>query len=262
MTPLHRHLPVAAWSDPRTRRLPGTLPLDMAEWLVADEAHGAQMALRDRLIEERETEVHAVLPQAAEAAAEVYAMVLDRLPGLGVMLDGEVAVRPDGVRVPLDPSRPLLTLGRLLQEDVCLMQPDGSGEHALTAAILCFPAGWRLDEKLGRPLMRMHAPVAKYTADVGRRVQRLMDAIRPDTPMWRANAHRSRAPLFNPLSESANRLRIDDDKPWIRCERQCFIRLPVSRAVVFTIHTYVVAREDLTPEQAAALAEFPIHQSA
>lgn len=262
MTPLQRHLPVASWADPRTRRLPGTQPLVLADWLEVDDAYAAQMALRDRLIAEREGEVHAVLPQAEAAAAEVYGMILPRLPALGFALSDGEARRPDGVRVALDPARPLLTLGRLIQEDVCLMQADGSGEHALTGAILCFPAGWRLEEKLGRPLMRMHAPVAKYTEDVGRRVQRLMDAIRPETPMWRANAHRSRAPLFNPLSEAANRVRVDDDKPWIRCERQCLIRLPQSGAVVFTIHTYVVRREDLTAEQAAALEEFPIHQSA
>jgi dimethylamine monooxygenase subunit A len=262
MTPLHARLPVASWTDPRTRRLPGTLPLDMADWLSVDEAYAAQMALRDRLIAERETEVHAILPQAEAAAAEVYAIVLPRLPGLGFVLSEGEALRPDGLRIPLNPARPLLTLGRLLQEDICLMQPDGVGEHMLTGAILCFPAGWRLEEKLGRALMRVHLPVAKYTEDVGRRVQRLMDAIRPETPMWRANAHRSRAPLFNPLSEVANRVRVDDDKPWIRCERQCLIRLPETQAVVFTIRTYVVRKEDLTDDQAAALAEFPIHQSA
>jgi hypothetical protein len=49
--------------------------------------------------------------------------------------------------------------------------------------------------------------------------------------------------------------------PFVRSERQCLIRLPESRAVLFSIHTYVVARENLTPEQAAALREFPIHRA-
>jgi hypothetical protein len=105
----------------------------------------------------------------------------------------------------------------------------------LSGAILCFPAAWRLEEKLGRTLMRLHLPVAKHTEDVGRRVQRLMDAIRPETPMWRANAHRSGTPRFNPLSEAANRVRVDDDKPCIRCERQCPILRPETQAVVFTV---------------------------
>jgi hypothetical protein len=115
------------------------------------------------------------------------------------------------------------------------MEPDGAEQHMLSGAILCFPAAWRLEEKLGRTLMRLNLPVAKHTEDVGPRVQRLMHAIRPETPMRRANAHRSRAPRFNPLSEAANRVRVDDDKSWIRCERRCPIRRPETQAVVFTI---------------------------
>jgi hypothetical protein len=257
--PLHRTLPLAPWADPRTRRLPGTQPLDMADWLAVDEVYAAQMAERDRLIATRAGEVHAVLPQATAAAAEVYSMILPRLPVLGFRLGAAEALRPDGVTVPLDPARPLLTLGRLIQEDVCLMVEDGAGEHMLAGAILCFPAGWQLAQKLGRPLMRIHRPVAAYTEDVGRRVQRLMDAIRPETPMWRMNANLSRAPLFNARSEDEPRAADRTAYPFLRCERQCMIRLPVSRAVVFTIHTYVVRREDLSEADERALAENPIH---
>lgn len=260
--PLHRRLPFAPWTDPRTRRLPGTLPLDPADWLRVDEAHAGQMALRDRLIAEREAEVHGLLPMARAAADELYAMVLPLLPALGVEIGDGSARRPDGVTVPLDPARPLLTLGRLVQEDFCLMQEDGQGEHLLSGAILCFPAGWRLDQKLGRPMLRIHAPVAKYTDDVARRVQRLMDAVRPGLPLWRANGHRSRAPLFNPLPEDQPKDLTDQEAmPFIRSERQCLVRLPVSGAVVFSIHTYLLRIEDLTAEQAAALAEHPIHRS-
>ncbi len=258
---LHPRLPFGPWADPRTRRLPGILPLDMADWLQVDEIYAAQMAERDRLIATRQAEVHAMLPMARKAAAELYAAVLPRLPALGFEPTPEGLRRPDGVMVPLDPARPLLSLGRLCQEDFCLMQADGSGEHVLTAAILCFPAGWRLDQKLGRPMGRIHLPVAKYTEDVARRVQRLMQAIRPGTPLWRANAHLSRAPLHNPLPEDHPRDTAGDELPFIRSERQCLIRLPQSRAVVFSIHTYVVARGSLSPEQAQALAEHPIHRA-
>ncbi|HMO72658.1 MAG TPA: DUF3445 domain-containing protein [Paracoccaceae bacterium] len=260
--PLQSHLPFAPWADPRTRRLPGTLPLDPADWLQVDEAYAGQMALRDRLIAERAAEVHACLPMAHDAADELYAVILPLLPALGFEMQAETARRPDGAVVPLDPTRPLLTLGRLCQEDFCLMQEDGRGEHLLSAAILCFPAGWRLDEKIGRPMMRIHLPVAKYTDDVGRRVQRLLDAVRPGAPLWRANGHRSRAPLHNPLPESQPKDLTDQGAmPFIRSERQCLVRLPRSGAVVFSIHTWLVRTEDLTADQVAALAEHPIHRS-
>ncbi|MFN4158137.1 MAG: heme-dependent oxidative N-demethylase family protein [Gemmobacter sp.] len=238
------------------------MPLDMADWLRVDDAYAGQMALRDRLTDEVPDQVHGVLPMATAAADELYGMVLPLLPRLGFRLTDGAARRPDGVEVPLDPARPLMTLGRLCQNDFCLMQANGQGEHLLSAAILCFPAGWRLSEKLGLPMMRIHLPVAKYTPDVGRRVQRLMDAVRPGAPLWRANGHRSRAPLFNPLSEADPKDAAEAEMPFIRSERQCMIRLPVSGAVVFSIHTYLLRVEDLTPAQAQALAAHPIHRSA
>ena len=260
MIVLHPALPFAPWADPRTRRLPGVMPLDMDDWLRVDAAYAGQMALRDALIGERADAVHAVLPEAAEAAEELLALVLPRLPGLGFAAVSGGWRRPDGVVV-ADGAGPLLTLGRLMQNDFCLMQADGAGEPALTGAILCFPAGWRLEEKLGRPMGRIHAPVVKYSDDVGRRVQRLMDAIRPETPMWRMNAHLSRAALFNPLPEGHFKDMSQDAMPYVRSERQCLIRLPVSRAVVFTIHTYLVPVAALSAEQAEALAANPIHRS-
>lgn len=258
---LQRHLPFAPWADPRTRRLPGILPLDMADWLRVDDAYAAQMALRDRLIADRRAEVVGQTPLAAAAVDELYAFTLDRLRA-GFQRQGNGMRRPDGVVVPLDPGAPLATLGRLVQEDLCLMQEDGQGEHLLSAAVLCFPAGWRLAEKLGRAMMRIHLPVEKYTDDIGRRVQRLLDGVRVETPLWRANAHLSRAPLFNPLPEDHPKDMVEEGAmPFVRSERQCLIRLPQSRAVLFSIHTYLVARESLTPEQAEALTAFPIHRA-
>ncbi|TGD65086.1 DUF3445 domain-containing protein [Tabrizicola sp. WMC-M-20] len=258
---LQPSLPFAPWADARTRRLPGIVPLDMADWLRVDEVYAGQMALRDRLLATREAEVVGQMSIATQAIEEMYEYVLARLPA-GFERLGDTVVRPDGVAVALDAGRPLQTLGRLVQEDLCLMQPDGAGQHMLTAAVLCFPAGWNLAEKLGRPLLRMHQPVPGYTEDMARRVQRLMDAVRVEAPLWRANAHHSRAPLFNPLSEEAPKDTVaQGDMPYIRSERQCLIRLPVSRAVLFSIHTYLVRLEDLTAEQAAALAEFPIHRA-
>jgi dimethylamine monooxygenase subunit A len=264
---LQKHIPHLPWMDPATRRLPGTKPLEMADWLVVDEAYAGQMGLRDQLIAERPEAVHAVLPVAEAAAREVFDLVLPLLPGLGFSVAANEVVRPDGVVVALDAARPLVTLGRLVQEDLCLLQEDGAGEHMLTGAVLCFPAGWTLAEKLGRPMMRIHQPVVKYTDDVGRRVQRLMDMVRVGAPLWRANAHHSDAPLHNPLSEEASHKDyhavpvVTTDKPFIRSERQALIRLPETGAVLFSIHTYIIRREDLTAEQAAGLAEFPIHVS-
>lgn len=252
---LQTRLPFAPWMDPRTRKLPGILPADPGDWLRVDEAHAGQMAERDRLIAEQPDKVHALLGRGRPAAEELYRKVLARLaetPGYRVAEAG--VTRPDGVVVPLDPLAPLMTLGRLVQEDLCLMEQDGA-ESLLTGAILCFPASWMLAEKLGRPMTGIHLPVAHYTEDVARRVQRLFDAIRPEQPLHRYNALvYDDATLHQPRPEGQRRPR-PVLRQYLRSERQCLIRLPETRAVVFSIHTYVVRVEDLDPEARAGMAE-------
>ncbi len=239
--------------DARTARLPGVLPVEGEDWLRVDDAFAGQMAERDRLIAGAPGAVHALLPGARPAAEELYATVLQRLghvPGYAVA-PGAVT-RPDGVTVPLDPGAPLLTLGRLVQEDLCLMEQAG-GEHVLTGAILCFPASWTLAQKIGRPLTGIHEPVAPYDEGIARRVQRLFDAIRPEQPLVRMNALVYDDPaLHQPRLESERRPR-PVERLYMRSERQCLLRLPVTGAVVFTIHTYIVRLADLDAEARAGL---------
>lgn len=250
---LQSRLPFLPWMDPRTARLPGVLPLDLQDWVGIDDAFAGQMAERDRLIADKPDAVHALLAEARPAADELYALLLAKVAALpGYRCAQGAVTRPDGVTVALDAEQPLRTLGRLVQEDLCLMQAGEAG-HRLTGAILCFPASWTLAQKLGRPLLSIHESVAPYTDDVGRRVQRMFDAIRPDQPLWRMNyLTYDDAALHQPRLEGQRRPR-PEGHFFVRCERQCFIRLPQTRAVVFSIHSYVVRAETLTPAELTAL---------
>ena len=243
---LQSRLPFAPWMDPRTARLPGILPVEGDDWLRVDDAFAGQMAERDARIAATPDLVHALLPEAEPAAQELLDHVLESLRQTeGHRLGTDSVTRPDGVTVALDRSQPMLTAGRLVQEDLCLLAHDGH-EHRLTAAILCFPASWTLAQKIGRPMTAIHIPVTPYTEDVARRVQRLFDAIRPEQALWRMNWLTYDDPtLFQPRLEGEARPR-PRDLTYIRCERQCLKRLPVSRAVVFSIHTYLVPVAHLT----------------
>jgi dimethylamine monooxygenase subunit A len=253
---LHDALPFAPWADPRARRLPGIQPLDMADWLRVDETYAGQMAIRDRLIAESPALVHALDIAAVPAAQELFDKVLGVLPGLGfVIVDGQV-LRPDRVMVTLDRNAPLLTLGRLCQNDFCLMEKQGA-EHVLTGAILCFPGSWTLAEKFGQPMVRIHKPVEDYTPDLARRVQRLFDAIRVETPLWRSTALLyADAELHHPRREDSPRIEPAAGPTYLRSERQTLVRLARSQAVAFGIHTYLIPVERLNADQAAAMAEF------
>lgn len=250
---LQSRLPFLPWMDPRTARMPGILPVEGEDWLRVDDAHAAQMAERERLIGAVPDVVHALLPEGRAAADELYATILDRLARMeGFRVGRDSVLRPDRVEVALDPSQPLLTLGRLVQEDLCLMEQAG-GEHRLTGGILCFPASWTLGQKIGRALVSIHQPVDSYDDGMARRVQRLFDAIRPGAALWRMNFLTYDDPaLHQPRLEGQHRPR-PQGHFYIRCERQCLLRLPETRAVVFAIHTYVVTADTLTAEELAAL---------
>jgi hypothetical protein len=252
---LQERLPVAPWMAEHTLRLPGTTPIEPADWLQRDEAFAAQMACRDRLIAERPGEVHAMAETALPAAEELLALVLAHLAAVpGYVREGGAVRRPDGVVVPLD-GPPLVAAGRLVQEDLVILEkPEGEPEHRLTAAILCFPSNWTLAEKFGMPLARIHLPVDRYDETVARRVQRLLDLLRPEAPLMRANVlFYSDDDLFNPGREFARHAPAEGAARYLRVERQVLLRLPGSRAVVFSIHTYMVRPEALGSEQRARL---------
>lgn len=248
----------APWGEASFRRLPGMRPVGRDDWLVVDEAYAAQMALRDRLIADRRDAVLALLPEAGKAASELVGLALATLARRsGFTVGTAQARRPDGESVTLDPDDPLGTVGRLVQEDVCILQKRGE-EHVLTGAVLAFPSGWTLSEKIGRPLTRIHRPVDTYDADIARRVQRLLDGVRVGQPLMRANTlwHRDPA-LHAPRREGDPKPAGRGDRTYLRSERQCLVRLPETGAVVFTIHTVVVEAGALTAEERATLGRRP-----
>jgi len=215
--------------------LPGVSPCVPEDWLRVDEAYSAQMAYRAHLLADRPDAVLYQSETALPAAVEVLDEALKLVPRLGFSVSDGAVTCPDSSVVSVDRERPLWTLGHLVQEDICILQKVGV-EHVLTAAVLCFPANWRLAEKAGRPLTGIHAPVDEYDDNIARRVQRLFDGVRVGCPLWRFNKlHYADPDLHQP-----RRREVGAQMPFTRSERQCILRLPQTDAVVFTIHTHVV----------------------
>jgi len=228
---LQNNLPDAQLGDPR---LPGTSPCDPDDWLRVDEAYGAQLAYRTTLLQDRKK---ATLYDTADLAnIEILDEAIKILPSLGFEVTQTHVTCPDGRIVDIDRTAPLLTLGHLVQEDICVLQKQGD-EHVMTGAVLCFPANWRLAEKINRPLTGIHDPVDEYDDNIARRVQRLFDGVQVGRPLWRFNKlFYCDADLHQPYKREEVA-----DMPFVRSERQCILRLPQTNAVIFTIHTYVVA---------------------
>ncbi len=233
-------------------RLPGTVPIEMSDWLVRDEAFAGQMVRSDELIS-TDREAVAALDGVEDQSTELLDLILAQLKrDDGYVVGSKKVQRPDGIEVDLTADHPLIVARRLIQEDLLIHEKRGD-VHRLVGGVLAFPASWSLAEKMGRDLVGIHEPVAQYDENVAKRVQRLFDGIRPGSPIMRANylCYRD-AELFQPRREAG--LRDASTPSFMRVERQCLLKLAKSGAVVFTIHTYVVP---FAKVDAAALEALP-----
>ena len=218
-------------------RLPGTAPCPPDSWITVDEAYAAQMAYRSSLLAEKTADVLYENAGTSSIGNEVLDEVLALLPAKGFLVSDTSVTCPDGRVVTIARDAPLWTLGHIVQEDICVLQKQGD-EHVMTSAVLCFPANWRLAEKINRPLTGIHEPVHEYDDNIAKRVQRLFDGVQVGRPLWRYN----RLPYVDADLHQPYKRAVTDVMPYIRSERQCVVRMPVSQAVVFTIHSYMVAR--------------------
>ncbi|HEX6841494.1 MAG TPA: DUF3445 domain-containing protein, partial [Stellaceae bacterium] len=177
----------------RFRLALGLMPLAWAEWLEIDRRLAADLAAKRALLDTRHGEVFAALPEAADAASELLALLAAHLPQHHAQIyrrDGDVLANlATGER--WDVARPVLhpldLAGRLVQEDLCLLLKGSGDVYRLVAASLCSPARWRLADKLGHPLAQIHAPVAGYAAKLAAPVDRFFATLKAGRLVWRLN---------------------------------------------------------------------------
>ena len=230
--------------------MPGVQPVAIQDWLFRDEAYAEQMAYRDRLIATLREDVYVKQSGAEAAAEELLAILVDEC---GYPRGGDVFTRLDGVKVDVTADEPLVAAGRLVQEDLVILQTDGA-VHCLTAGLMCFPASWTPRQKLGKTLAGLHRPVPEYSA-VDDVVQRMFHALRPEQPLMRANFLIYTDPeLHQPRLEGQGKPLPPGLARYVRVERQTFRKLPKTRAVVFAIHSFVVLATSLPDDAYRELA--------
>lgn len=246
----------------------GLTPVALPDWLEFAADYPMQMAERRRLLAERPQDVLACLPSAEAAAHEL----------LDVLVAHLCAVHPDwftrdgsclrnhllGEAIDLASAAPPLAIaGRLVQEDFCINQLHADG-HRLTAAVLCFPTRWSLAEKLGKPLLGVHAQVPFYAERLGLPVERFFSSLKDGRLAQRLNwSVIDDAALYQVSGK--HRIGHDADitpdnalqRLYLRVERQTFRRLPVSGAVAFGIRIHVTRLDRVaqSPGEAARLSE-------
>lgn len=250
--------PYAPFLDPYTARTPGLFPLAPDAWTEQDAAYAPQMALKDRLVARLGRDAaDAVSSQGAALAEEACAMLTAHLlaDAEGYRAAPEGLQRPDGVIVSL--QDPVLALGRMAQEDWLLLAPvPGAGRTAATrlvAGSLCFPSHWRLQDKIGLTLDHVHDPVPGYQQALDPRVNRVIGALRPESPVQRVNW------LATDVAGLAQYGAIDmrnlGGPFYLRCERQTLRRLPETGGVIFGVKTYLTPIAKLDAETRQGFAD-------
>jgi dimethylamine monooxygenase subunit A len=237
-------------------------------WFELDDRYPDEMRQRRELLATRHGEVFAAHPESAEACRETLELVTNNLTchhAPWFRRDGELlhnTLSGESWNIVAPRLDPLEVAGRLVQEDLCVIRLT-DGVPCLSAAVLCFPSRWRLQEKLGRPLATVHSPVPFYTDRLARPVDRFMHHVKPghvaqrlnwslldDPALYQPGGHWREG--FNPAITQANA----GERIYLRVERQTLRSLPRSDGVLFGIrvHVYRLGRVITTQELATRLA--------
>lgn len=130
-------------------------------------------------------------------------------------------------------------LGALLEPDFLLLSPDrDGGPFRLRGGALCFPTGWALEEKLGRPLEEIHGAVPGLNPALGGPIQQFLTRLRPGPAYLRANwglAGTAELNLHPSLARRRLQSPLDVTRAWLRVEYQALSALPRCGGVVFGI---------------------------
>jgi hypothetical protein len=246
----------------------GLTPMREEAWLDMDDRYVAEMAEKTRRLRDEYDAVFLTSPGSERGQGEVLDLLLEHLEAhypdrfrisdsIQNLINGETWRIADFIDAPLELA------ARLIQEDLCLMSPDGAGTYALRAGAVCFPFRWELRDKIGLSLAAIHGPVPGYDTKLAGPGDRYMLALKPRRPAWRCNWNIVDAPdlyLKPPIDDHGIRGITADNAGtmlWIRCERQTLRKLPKSGDVLFTIRTYIRPLSELEafPALAKGLAQ-------
>lgn len=157
-------------------------------------------------------------------------------------------------------DEPLWDCSLWVADDLVLME-EIDGEYCLTAASLCSPSHWKLEEKFGHALREIHDPIPGFHAALTPRIDRFFKHLRAEHPVvrfnWSIQGHGSlsqRPEQEVPIGE--------DSLLYYRSERQSLVRLPETGAIAFTIRVYLHQLETLAGFPGALEALFAAIEAA
>ncbi len=138
----------------------------------------------------------------------------------------------------------LIELGHRWEPDFLVLAPGHDGQFILQAGCVCFPSGWSLREKMGKPLEFIHEVVPGLNPAIGSRIQTFLARMRPGVGWRRSNWGISSSPERRQHPDRRiNRLdsHTVPESTWVRIEHQVLTRLPDGEGILFGIRVENVA---------------------
>jgi hypothetical protein len=137
----------------------------------------------------------------------------------------------------LPPCPPLQAAGDI-EPDWIVLSGDAARSHPVIGGAVVFPSSWALEDKIGRPLHDVHAPVPGLQSSMGSQISTFLTRLVPHVAWERENWGLSADPALN--HHPANPVRRLDaratlDQTWLRLEQQFLTRLPDTNAILFGI---------------------------
>lgn len=218
------------------RILLGLQPIREEAWVDVDDLYNEQTALKRDLIRDLGDKVFNVLEGREAPCQEVYDIVKQELSQFYPDLPINELPKHD---------HPLMRASVIVQEDLVLMQPTPDG-YILGAASVCFPTGWNLLEKIGRPMWDIHEDVPGLNEKIGHSVDKFFKNLKPGKKIKRFNwslydstdlfqANWAREEQERPTDITSQNI---GDRFTFRVEKQTLQRLSRSEDILFTIRIF------------------------
>lgn len=259
--------------------------LDPNDLICIEDTYLERINLRKKIFTEMKT--HGAHETGYEALKEAYTYIFDFLMKRYPMYfklsadkktiknsitNDEVPASPDGIEA----LQLLDYINRNMEEDCLLLlknctEPGFEDEYVLRVGISAFPAGFNPLEKINRPLTKIHDPVPGYQQKLQSSMNKFFTRISVNEYIVRNNwSIQTHANLCAPTGSHATKSEavvlhpqypedLDFNKVFFRVEKQCFTRLPKTKADIMFIRTYTTSlmelRETLNDEEKEVLCE-------
>lgn len=219
----------------------GLSPLRGGAWIETDNHlaryHQHKLAYREHHAGRAYRGTEASLAAQREWYAALLRYLTTEQADLYQLRDGCLHCAAGEFRVDSNSDEPLWDCSLWVADDLVIMEAV-DGVYHLTAASLCSPSHWRLEEKFNRPMREIHDPIPGFHQALTPRIDRFFEHLKPEHPVVRFNwAIQS----YDDLSQRPEQeVPIQEDMPlYYRSERQSLLRLPQTGAIAFTIRVYL-----------------------